>query len=99
MRIRVPLPPLLAAFVIFSSLSGGCAPKKQALRAERPGVAVRLPPVEAIDVRLRSERTESPPQLPYSVADEMRGRWLTLFEVTASPVAAGTLPDTEPAKE
>lgn len=99
MRIRVPLLALLAAFAIFVSVSGGCAPKKQALRGEESGVAVRLPPAEVIDVRLRSERPEPPPQLPFSVMDEMRGRWLVLFEVTASPVAAGNLPETEPVKE
>ena len=99
MRIRVPFPPLLAVFVIVVSVVGGCAPKKQALRAEGSSMAVRLTPVEVIDVRLRSERPESPPLLPFSVADEMRGRWLTLFEVTVSPVAAGNLPVTGSAED
>jgi hypothetical protein len=79
--------------VIF--LSGGCAPKTHALRDNGPAAAVRQPPVKSMDVRLLSERPEVPPQLPYSVADEIRGRWLTLFEVTVSPVSAGNLPVTE----
>ena len=99
MRLRVSFLALSAAFAIAVSGFGGCATKKQALRAEGSGVAVRLPPAEVVDLRLRSARPESPPQLPLSVMDEMRGRWLTLFEVTVSPVAAGNLPETESATE
>jgi len=99
MRIRLIALSLAAAFAMVSFLFGGCAPKKQALRAEGTGVAVRLPPVEAMDVRLRTERPEAPPELPYSLADESRGRWLTLFEVTFSPVSAGNLPEKGPPKE
>ena len=99
MRIRNISLSLAAAFVMVFFLFGGCAPKKQALRAEGTGVAVRLPPVEAMDVRLRTERPEAPPELPYSLADESRGRWLTLFEVTFSPVSAGNLSEKGPPKE
>ena len=87
--------PLAAASVMVFSLFWGCAPKKQAVRSGRSGVAIRLPPVEAMDIRLRTERREAPPKPPYSVADESRGRWLTLFEVNVSPVSTGNLPETE----
>ena len=99
MRIRKNALPLAVSLVLVVSLLGGCARNQQALRTENPGVAVRLPPVEAMDVRLRSERPEAPPKLPLSLADETRDRWLTLFEVTVSPVSAGNLPEKEAPKE
>ncbi|MGB3400563.1 MAG: hypothetical protein WBA34_10415 [Candidatus Deferrimicrobiaceae bacterium] len=91
--------PLAAASVLVIFLSGGCAPKTQVLRDNGPAAAVRPPPVKSMDVRLLSERPEVRPQPPYSVADETRGRWLTLFEVTVSPVSAGTLPDAGSAED
>lgn len=83
---------LSGAYLAALSLLGGCAPNRQAVRSADTGVAVRLPPVEAMDVRLRPNRPEIPPGLPFSVTDETRDRWLTLFEVTVSPVSAGSLP-------
>lgn len=88
---------LAAALLMIFFPFAGCAPQKQALRDDGSVVAVRLPPMEAMDVRLRSERPEAPPELPFSVADETRGRWLTLVEVTVTPVSAGNLPETESA--
>jgi hypothetical protein len=85
--------PLATASFLVIFLSGGCAAKTRVLRDNGPAAAVRPPPVKSMDVRLLSERPEMPPQPPYSVADETRGRWLTLFEVTVSPVSAGTLPN------
>ena len=99
MRIRNKALPLAVSLVLVVSLFGGCARNPQALRAEDSGVTVRLPPVEPMDVRLRSERPEVPPRLPLSLADETRDRWLTLFEVTFSPVSAGNLPEKGPPKE
>lgn len=95
MGIRGNVLPLAAASAMVFSLLCGCAPAKQTVRDERSGVVVRLPPAEAMDISLRSERQESVPKPPYSVADESRDRWLTLFEVTVSPIAAGNLPETE----
>ena len=86
--------PLAAASVMIIILSGGCTPKTQVLRDNGPATAVRPPLVKSLDVRLLSETPEVAPKPPYSVADETRGRWLTLFEITMSPVSAGTLPDT-----
>lgn len=99
MKIRGNVLPLAAASVMVFSLFCGCAPKKQAVRSERFGVALRLPPVEAVDIRLRSERREAPPKPPYSVADQSRGRWLTLFEVNVIPLSTGNLPETESGEE
>jgi len=95
MRIRGNVLPLAAASVMVFSLFCGCAPKKQAVRSGNSVVAIRLPPVEALDIRLGSERREEPPKPPYSVADESRGRWLTLFEVNVRPLTTGNLPETE----
>jgi len=94
MRTRWIVLPLAAASVMIIILTGGCAPKTQGLRDNGPATAVRPPPVKSVDVRLLSETLEVAPKPPYSVADESRGRWLTLFEITVSPVSAGTLPDT-----
>ena len=91
--------PLAAASMMTIFLSGGCAPKTQGLRDNGPVTALRPPPANSVDVRLLSERPEVPPKPPYSVADESRGRWLTLFEVTLSPVSAGTLPDSGSAND
>ncbi len=99
MRIGEKALLLSGAFLAVLSLSGGCATNRQAVRPGEPGVAIRLPPVEAMDVRLRSGGPEIPPEPPFSVADEIRGRWLTLFEITVSPVTAGNLPAETPAGE
>jgi len=99
MRIRGNVLPLAAASMMVFSLFCGCAPKTQVLRDNGPAAAVRPPTVKSMDVRLLSERPEVPPQPPYSVADETRGRWLTLFEVTISPGSAGTLPVTGSAED
>ena len=91
--------PLAAASVMIIILSGGCTPKTQVLRDNGPATAVRPPLVKSLDVRLLSETPEVAPIAPFSVADEYRGRWLTLFEVTMSPVSTGTLPDTGSAND
>lgn len=87
---------LWAASAMVFSLLCGCASTKQTVRPERSAVVVRLPPIEAMNINLRPERREAAPKPPYSVADEYRDRWLTLFEVTVSPISAGNLPETEP---
>jgi hypothetical protein len=96
MEIRGKGASLAAALSILFSLACGCAPAKETVRGEGPEVAVRIPPGrEPIDVRLLSARPQKRPEPPYSVADESRGRWLTLFEVTFSPVVPESLPETE----
>ncbi|MGA6993944.1 MAG: hypothetical protein WBX50_08610, partial [Candidatus Deferrimicrobiaceae bacterium] len=58
--------PLASASVMVLFLSGGCAPKTQVLRDNRPAVAIRPPSANTMDVHLLSERPEAPPQPPYS---------------------------------
>ena len=86
---------LATGLAILFSLACGCAPAKETLRKEGPEAAVRIPPGEPIDVRLLSARPQTRPEPPYSVADESRGRWLTLFEVTFLPIVPEDLPETE----
>ncbi len=80
---------LLAAAVLeILAAVVGCAPGKEAVRAENPsGVAVRLPVVESPKVSLRAQEQTRPGSLaePQSVGDEYRGRWLTLIEVSVTP--------------
>lgn len=75
--------------------TAGCASERQAVRTETQGISVRLPPAEAMELGLGSDRQPAPPAPPLSVGEEYRDRWLTLFEVTFSPVEAGALPDGE----
>lgn len=85
--------PFLAGTVALSlALCASCSPARETVREGKPG-AESAPPPDAAEVRFWAGTPESPPELPYSVADETRGRWLTLFEVTYSPVSAGTVPD------
>lgn len=67
----------------------GCAPARQAVHTDNAsGVSVRLPMVESPEVSIRAEEQgppEGPLSQPPSVADEYRGRWLTLIEVNVSP--------------
>ena len=69
------------------------------IRPEKSAMALRLPPMEAMDLSLRSERRELLPKPPYTVADESRGRWLTLFELTVSHLRTETLSETGSGKE
>ena len=90
--------PLIALLIsvlvlIVSGLIGGCAPGREAVRPDRPGFSVRLPPAEAVDVRLRQDQAPQPtPSHPYSVPDESAGRWLTLFEMNVNPSEAAGVP-------
>ena len=86
-------------FPVLFTMTGGCSMNmsKQAVRQEKPVVS---PPGEGWNLGFRAMDKELLPQdPPYSVADEYRGRWLTLLEVTASPVSAGNLPEAKPEEE
>lgn len=86
-----------AAILPLAILAGmsGCASERTAVRKDAKGISVRLPPAEAMEFGVRPEREAVPPALPLSVADEYRDRWLTLFEVTFSPIEASGLPEAE----
>ena len=67
-------------------LSGCAASRPEAKKEEPPGLSIRLPIAEAATLNIESQPSLGRPELPLSVADESRGRWLTLFEVNYSPV-------------
>jgi hypothetical protein len=91
-RYLILLFALLSPFVFMTA--GGCSTNRQSVRQERPVIA---PPSEGWTFGFRAMGKELLPlDPPFSVADEYRGRWLTLFEVTASPVSAGNLTKPKP---
>jgi hypothetical protein len=67
-------------------LSGCAVSRPEAKKEEPPGLSVRLPIADAATLNVESQSSPGRPELPLSVADESRGRWLTLFEVNQSPV-------------
>ncbi|HSL91127.1 MAG TPA: hypothetical protein VK863_00640 [Candidatus Limnocylindrales bacterium] len=90
---------LMSTLLAILAAAAGCAPGKQAVRAEKPsGVAVRLPVVESPKVSLSAEEQVRPGPLsePKSVGDEYSGRWLTLIEVTVTPPEPEVLPSPGP---
>lgn len=82
---------ILLALLLLAILATavGCAPASKAVHTDNAsGVAVRLPIVESPDVSISAEEQErlpGPIEEPQSVADEYRGRWLTVIEVTVTP--------------
>lgn len=65
----------------------GCAASRPAVKKETPpGLSVRLPVAAAATLNIESQPSPGHPDLPLSVSDESRGRWLTLFEVNYTPV-------------
>lgn len=93
LSIRVAAATILPLAVLAGT--GGCASERTAVRKDTPGISVRLPPAEAMELGVRSEKEVAPPAPPLSVAEEYRDRWLTLFEVTFSPIEASGLPEAE----
>ncbi len=86
--------PLAAASAILFFLCCGSAAAQGTLRDEGSGVALRTPTDESMKVRFFSASGVTRPELPYSVADESRGRWLTLFEAPFRVVVPADLPET-----
>jgi len=74
------------ALMACAFLYGCAAPRTEAKKEEPPGLSVRLPVADAATLNIESQPSPGRPELPLSVADESRGRWLTLFEVNYSPV-------------
>ncbi|HZD54917.1 MAG TPA: hypothetical protein VE080_01560 [Candidatus Aquicultoraceae bacterium] len=85
---------LAGALVSAAFLVSTCAPARETVRNEEPDAAVHIPPAQSPQVQFWAGKHEPPPSLPYSPADETRGRWLTLFEVTFSPVPSDNGPET-----
>lgn len=77
------IPAMLTACAILSACATLHPEAKR--KEEPPTLSVRLPIAEATTLDIESRPSIGKPELPLSVADEMRGRWLTLFEVNYSP--------------
>jgi hypothetical protein len=76
---------IAAALAACAFLSGCAASRPEARKEEPPGLSVRLPIADAATLNIESQPSFGHPELPLSVVDETRGRWLTLFEVNYSP--------------
>lgn len=74
-----------AVFAACTVLTGCAASRPEAKKEEPPGLSVRLPVADAATLKVESQPSSGQPELPLSVADETRGRWLNLFEVNHSP--------------
>jgi hypothetical protein len=76
---------IAAALAACAFLSGCAASRPEAKKENPPGLSVRLPIADAMTMNIESPPSLGYPERPLSVADESRGRWLTLFEVNYSP--------------
>jgi hypothetical protein len=88
-------------FAAFAFLSGCAAARPVAKTKEPPPLSVRIPVVDASTMNIESDPSIAypiaNPELPLSLADESRGRWLNIFEVNYSapkPIVP-PLPDIE----
>ena len=79
-RVRVA-----AAFAVCAFLAGCAASLPEAKKEAPPGLSVRLPLADAATLNIESQPSPDRQELPLSVADETRGRWLVLFELNYSP--------------
>jgi uncharacterized lipoprotein YajG len=77
---------IVTALMACAFLAGCAARHTEAKKEDPPGLSVRLPIADASTLNIESQPSLGRPELPLSVADESRGRWLTLFEVNYSPV-------------
>jgi hypothetical protein len=76
----------ITAAIAACAFQYGCAASRPEAKKEDPrGLSVRLPVADAATLNIESQSSPGRPELPLSVADESRGRWLTLFEVDHSP--------------
>lgn len=89
MKRRVRATVALAACALLSACA---ASRPEVKKEEPPGLSVRLPVADAATFNLESQPFLVHPELPLSVADESRGRWLTLFELNYSPTKPSPLP-------
>ena len=80
----------IAATIAACAVLSACAAPRAATKTKAedpPGLSVRLPIATGATLEIESAPDERKPELPLSVVDESRGRWLTLFEVNYSPAA------------
>jgi len=85
---------IAAALAACAFLSGCAASRPEAKKEEPPGLSVRLPIADAATLNIESDPSLAypiaNPELPLSVADETRGRWLNFFELNYSPAKPST---------
>jgi len=91
-----------AAFAACALLSACAATRPEAKKEEPPGLSVRLPLADPATMNIESLPSFGRQELPLSVADETRGRWLVLFEVNYSPAKPPSpllpIPEKEPSR-
>jgi len=86
MNARTRWERILAVALVALGAMHGCATARPTAKEEfPPGLSVRLPVADAATLNIESQPSLGHPELPLSVADESRGRCLTLFEVNYSP--------------
>lgn len=88
---------LATALAACACLNGCAASLPEAKKEPPPGLSVRLPVAETATMNIESRQSAGRQELPPSVADESRGRWLVLFELNYTPTKPPTplLPDLE----
>jgi hypothetical protein len=74
-----------AALAACACLLACAASLPEAKKEAPPGLSVRLPLAETGTMSIESQQPPGYQELPLSVADEYRGRWLVLFELNYSP--------------
>ena len=74
-----------ASLAVCVFLSACAASFPEAKKEAPPGLSVRLPLSETATMNIESRQSPGYQELPLSVADETRGRWLVLFELNYSP--------------
>lgn len=90
---------IAAALAACAFLCGCAASRPEARKEEPPGLSVRLPIAGATTLNIDTDPFLAQPELPLSVVDESRGRWLRLFEVNYSPAAPPRpTPEEEPSR-
>jgi hypothetical protein len=82
MKRRVRVAAALAACALLSACA---ASRPETRKEEPPALSVRLPIADAATLNIEYDPSFANPELPLSLADESRGRWLNFFEMNYSP--------------
>lgn len=98
---------LPAAAVFFLAGVSGSVASADATRPDPPGNEIRFPVFQGTGVTSKTGKASSPPEIPFSIADEVPGRspgavsgsWITIFEIDLTPIGTGKLDDAEASPE
>lgn len=74
-----------------------------AARSDTPDSEIRFPVFEGSSISNDRGERSSPPEIPFSIVDEVPGRspgavsgsWIAIFEIDLDPIGTGTLDDAE----